>query len=266
MVSNVTIRDLLEAGVHFGHQKNRWNPKMKRYIFGVRNGIHIIDLQQTVKLLHEAVNFVSKIAAKGEMVLFVGTKPQAQAVIEEEAQRCRMPYVTNRWLGGTLTNFVTIRKSLDRIDEIDAQLAEGSVELLPKKEVARLEKEQARLLKNLKGLRQMKNLPGAVFLVDTARERIAVKEAVRCGIPVIALVDTNCDPEGVSYVIPGNDDAIRSIRLVASAIANACLEGLQSRKAATEWEAVPGAASGAAPEVVIRGSRYYQAGPPDENP
>lgn len=244
---SVSIRDLLEAGVHFGHQANRWNPKMRPYIFGVRNGIHIIDLQKTAKLLEDALKFVSKVTSEGEMVLFVGTKPQAQAIVEEEAQRCRMPYVTNRWLGGTLTNFVTIRKSLARIDEIDQLLAEGSVERLPKKEVARLEKEQARLLKNLKGLRQMQDLPGALFIVDTNKEHLAVREAERCGIPVVALVDTNCDPENVTYPIPGNDDAIRSIRLITSLIADACIEGARSRKVVTEWEAP-------APEVVIRGA------------
>lgn len=254
----VTIKDLLEAGVHFGHQTNRWNPKMKPYIFGARNGIHIIDLQKTVRLFNEAINFLSRVATEGEAVLFVGTKPQAQAVIEEEAQRCRMPFVTNRWLGGTLTNFVTLRKSLDRIDEIDGLLAEGSVERLPKKEVVRLEKEQARLLKNLRGMRRMKSLPGALFVVDPNRERIAVREAVRCGIPVVALVDTNCDPDNVSYVIPGNDDAIRAIRLVASAAADACIEGGQVRKGAEEWAALPyagGAAGAGGPEVIIRGGR-----------
>jgi len=268
----VTLKQLLEAGVHFGHQTNRWNPKMRPFIFGARNGIHIIDLQKTVRLFEEAMNFVSRVASDGEAVLFVGTKPQAQAVIEEEAQRCRMPYVTNRWLGGTLTNFVTLRKSLDRIDEIDALLAEGSVERLPKKEVVRLEKEQARLLKNLRGLRRMKGQPGAVFVVDPNRERIAVKEANRLGIPVVGLVDTNCDPDDITYVIPGNDDAIRSIRLVAAAVADACLEGHQvRRKGAAEWEpaaAVAGAKEAGGPEVVIRGShatRSPEPATPGEN-
>jgi len=252
----VTIKELLEAGVHFGHRANRWNPKMKPYIFGVRNGIHIFDLQKTQKLLEQACSFVAKVVSEGEQVLFVGTKPQAQAIVEEEATRCHMPFVTSRWLGGTLTNFVTIQRSLARIDEIDKLLAEGSVERLPKKEVIRLEKEQARLIKNLRGLRKMRDLPGCLFVVDTGKEHIATKEAVRLGIPVVALVDTNGDPDNVSYIIPGNDDAIRSIRLVTSAIADACLEGIQARRQAVEWEGIPTAQP--APEVVLVGQKVVE--------
>jgi len=249
----VTIKELLEAGVHFGHRANRWNPKIKPYIFGIRNGIHIFDLQKTQKLLEQACSFVAKVVSEGDQVLFVGTKPQAQAVVEDEATRCHMPFVTSRWLGGTLTNFTTLQRSLARIDEIDKLLAEGSVERLPKKEVIRLEKEQARLLKNLKGLRKMKELPGCLFVVDTTKEHIATKEAERLGIPVVGLVDTNGDPDSVTYVVPGNDDAIRSIRLVASAIADACLEGIQARRQAAEWEGVP--AGQPAPEVVVVGQK-----------
>lgn len=253
---NVSLRDLLEAGTHFGHRTNRWNPKMKTYIFGERNGIHIIDLQQTVRMLKDAMNFIGRTVAQGEVVLFVGTKPQAQEVVEEEAKRAGMPYVTNRWLGGTLTNFVTLRKSLDRIDDIDTLLAEGSVDRLQKKEVVRLEKEQARMLKNLRGLRQLKGVPGALVVFDPNRERIAIREANRVGIPVVALVDTNCDPEDVSYVIPGNDDAIRSIRLMMAAFADSCIEGGHTRKGGADWSAVPaeGAENRPGPEVVFRGA------------
>ena len=226
-MAQVTLRQLLEAGCHFGHRTKRWNPKMKPYIFGARNGIHIIDLQQTVKLLNTALNFITRTVSQGDTVLFVGTKPQAQIVIEEEASAVRMPYVTNRWLGGTLTNFVTLRKSLERVNEIDDLLAVGSVERLQKKEVVRLEKEQERMLKNLKGLRGMKSLPGAMVVIDPNREKIAIREANRLGIPVVALVDTNCDPENISYVIPANDDAIRSIRLMVSLFAQACADGAQ---------------------------------------
>ena len=253
----VSIRSLLEAGVHFGHRTNRWNPKMKQYIFVARNGIHIIDLQQSARLLNDSLNFLGRVTAEGESVMFVGTKPQAQSVVEEEAKRCRMPYVTNRWLGGTLTNFVTLRKSLDRIDEIDKLLAEGSVERLQKKEVVRLEKELTKMMKNLRGLRQLKGLPGAMVVFDPNRERIAVREANRIGIPVVALVDTNCDPDNVAYVIPGNDDAIRSIKLMMKSFADSCLEGGQHRKTTNQdWgsAALPIGEDEAGPVVVIRGS------------
>jgi len=231
---------------------------MKPYIFGARNGIHIVDLQQTAKLLKKAVKFLSRITAEGDVVMFVGTKPQAQMVMEEEALRGNMPYVTNRWLGGTLTNFLTVRKSLDRIDDIEGMLAEGSVERLPKKEVVRLEKERNRLLKNLRGLRQLKGIPGAMFVIDPNRERIAVREANRLGIPVVGVVDTNCDPDDVTHVIPGNDDAIRAIRLMAGLAADACIEGGHARKGGPDWEAVgqlPATGDEGGPEVIIRGSK-----------
>ena len=252
---NITLRELLESGVHFGHRTKRWNPKMKHFIFGARNGIHIVDLQKTVKLLNEALGFIARCAADGESILFVGTKPQAQLVVEEEAKRARMPYVTNRWLGGTLTNFVTLRKSLERLNDIDALLAEGSVERLQKKEVVRLEKEQVKMLKNLRGLRHLKGLPGAMVVIDPNREKIAVREANRIGIPVVALVDTNCDPDNITYIIPGNDDAIRSIRLMMTSFADACLEATQARKGADDsWEAPVAPADGTGPEVVFRGA------------
>lgn len=255
-MGTITLRQLLEAGVHFGHRTKRWNPKMKQYIFGARNGIHIIDLQQTVKLMNDALAFLTRTVSEGDAVLFVGTKAQAALVVEDECKRCRMPYVTNRWLGGTLTNFVTLRKSLDRINDIDALLAEGSVDRLQKKEVVRLEKEQARMLKNLRGLRQLKGLPGAMVVIDPNREKIAIREANRVGIPVIALVDTNCDPDNISYIIPGNDDAIRAIRLMMGSFADSCVEGGQVRKSSPgEWDGVQaGASAGPGPEVVIRGA------------
>ncbi len=252
---NITLRELLESGVHFGHRTKRWNPKMKHFIFGARNGIHIVDLQKTVKLLNEALGFLNRCVADGESVLFVGTKPQAQLVVEEEAKRARMPYVTNRWLGGTLTNFVTLRKSLERLNDIDALLAEGSVERLQKKEVVRLEKEQVKMLKNLRGLRHLKGLPGAMVVIDPNREKIAVREANRIGIPVVALVDTNCDPDNITYVIPGNDDAIRSIRLMMTSFADACLEAGQKHKGENDsWEAPAAQSEGPGPEVVFRGA------------
>jgi len=262
-LSQITLRELLEAGVHFGHQVKRWNPKMKPYIFGARNGIHIIDLQKTLRLFNDALHFVSRTASDGESIMFVGTKPQAQLVVEEEAKRARMPYVTNRWLGGTLTNFVTLRKSLERIDAIENMLAEGNVEKLPKKEVVRLEKELLRMNRNLRGLRTLKGLPGAVVVIDPNREKIAVREANRLGIPVVALVDTNCDPDNVSHVVPGNDDAIRAIRLIISSVATACIEGGQAK--GEGWDGgVPVAAAGrdeAGPEVVVRGVRAPTAEP-----
>ncbi|MBI5379466.1 MAG: 30S ribosomal protein S2 [Nitrospirae bacterium] len=221
----VTMKELLEAGVHFGHQAKRWNPKMKKYIFGERNGIYIIDLQKTLKKFKEACAFAQAVAAGGKPVLFVGTKKQAQESIEEEAGRCGMYYVTQRWLGGMLTNFETIRKSVDRLQKIERMKEDGTYEVLPKKEVAALEKRRLLLLRNLGGIKEMANLPGAAFIVDPKKERIAVLEANRMHIPVVAIVDTNCDPDGIDYPIPGNDDAIRSIRLIASRIADAVLEG-----------------------------------------
>jgi small subunit ribosomal protein S2 len=221
----ITMKQLLEAGVHFGHQTKRWNPKMKPYIFGARNGIYIIDLQKTVGLARQALRFVSDAVAKGGSMLFVGTKKQAQDAIREEATRAAMFHVTNRWLGGTLTNFKTVKQGIDRLKAIEKMAADGTYERLPKKEVASLEREREKLEKNLGGIKEMSRLPAAVFVIDTKKEYIAVHEANRLGIPVVAVVDTNCDPEGIDYVIPGNDDAIRSIRLFTGKMAEACLEG-----------------------------------------
>jgi len=220
-----TIKELLEAGVHFGHQVNRWNPKMKRFIFGERNGIHIIDLQKTAQMLEDAYNFIKDIQGKGESVLFVGTKKQAQDVIIEEAQRANSYHVTERWLGGTLTNFKTIRLSVEKLKKIERMKEDGTYNLLSKKEVAKLETKRARLEKNLRGIKEMTALPGALFIVDTKKERIALAEAKRLSIPVVAIVDTNCNPDEVDYPLPGNDDAIRSIKLITSKIADAILEG-----------------------------------------
>jgi small subunit ribosomal protein S2 len=218
------MREMLEAGVHFGHQTRRWNPKMKRYIFGKRNGIYIIDLQKTMVLLEEARGFMYDLGRAGRRVLFVGTKRQAQDVIAEEAQRCGQYFVTHRWLGGTLTNFVTIRGSIDRLQDIEDRIADQDG-ALTKKERLRLSRERERLERNLAGIREMEELPDAIFVVDPKREHIAVAEANKLDIPVIAIVDTNCDPELVDYAIPGNDDAIRTIRLVAAQVADSYLEG-----------------------------------------
>ena len=219
------MKDLLEAGVHFGHQTKRWNPKMKPYIFGERNGIYILDLGRTAKLYREAADFVSNIAAQGGTVLFVGTKRQAQDAIAEEAQRCGMFFVNQRWLGGLLTNFSTIQRSLARLRELEAMATDGRQDMLSNKEIARLEKERRKLAKNLDGIRGMGRLPDVVFVVDTRNEQIAVDEARKLKIPVVGVVDTNCDPDEVDYVIPGNDDALRSIRLFAAGIADAVLGG-----------------------------------------
>jgi small subunit ribosomal protein S2 len=219
------MKDLLEAGVHFGHQTKRWNPKMKEYIFGERNGIYIIDLGKTVKLFREAEEFVTNLAAEGRTVLFVGTKRQAKDVVAEEAVRCGMYFVNERWLGGLLTNFVTIRKSLDRLRELESMSTDGRHERLTKKEVAGLEKERIKIEKNLKGIKGMKNVPDAIFVIDTRKESIAVQEARKLKIPVIGIVDTNCDPDEVDHVIPGNDDALRAIKLFAGRIADAVLAG-----------------------------------------
>ena len=223
--SAITMKQLLEAGVHFGHQTKRWNPKMKPYIFGARNGIYIIDLQKTVGLARGAFRFVSDVVAKGGTVLFVGTKKQAQDAIREEASRSGMYYVTNRWLGGTLTNFKTVKTGIDRLKTIEKMKADGTYERLPKKEVASLEREREKLEKNLGGIKDLSRLPAALFVIDTKKEYIAIHEANRLGIPVVAVVDTNCDPEGIDFTIPGNDDAIRSIRLFTSKVAEACIEG-----------------------------------------
>ncbi len=220
-----TMKELLEAGVHFGHQVKRWNPKMKRYIFGERNGIYIIDLQKTLKGLEEAYNFVREAAAAGAGVLFVGTKKQAQDAISEEANRSNVFYVNQRWLGGMLTNFLTVKKSIERLKKIETMKEDGTLGLLPKREASSLEKERAKLDKNLSGIKEMKNLPGVVFVIDPKKERIGIAEARKLSIPIVAVVDTNCDPDEVDYVIPGNDDAIRAIKLLTSKMANAVIEG-----------------------------------------
>lgn len=239
-MSVVTIKQLLEAGVHFGHHTRRWNPKMQEYIFTERNGIYIIDLQKTVKKAEEAYNFVRSVAEAGDSILFVGTKKQAQESIEQEAKRCEMFYVNQRWLGGMLTNFKTIQTRIAKLRKIEKMEADGDFAYLPKKEVIKLKAEQEKLEKNLSGIKDMKKLPGAMFVVDPRKEHIAVMEARALGIPVVAIVDTNCDPDEVDYAIPGNDDAIRAVKLIASKMADAVLEGRQGEQmidAAAEEEA-----------------------------
>ena len=226
----ISMKHLLEAGVHFGHQTRRWNPKMAPYIFTERNGIYIIDLQKTVRKVDEAYAFVRDVAMEGKSILFVGTKKQAQESIESEAKRCNMFYVNNRWLGGMLTNFRTIRSRVDRLNNIDKMEANGQFEVLPKKEVVKLQHEREKLEANLGGIRDMKKLPGALFVVDPRKEHNAIAEARKLHIPIVAIVDTNCDPDEVDYVIPGNDDAIRAIRLIASTMANAVVEGRQGEQ------------------------------------
>ena len=239
-MSVISMKQLLEAGVHFGHQPRRWNPKMKEYIFTERNGIYIIDLQKTVKKAEEAYNFVRSVAEAGDNILFVGTKKQAQESIEQEAKRCEMFYVNQRWLGGMLTNFKTIQTRIAKLRKIEKMEADGDFAYLPKKEVIKLKAEQEKLEKNLSGIKDMKKLPGAMFVVDPRKEHIAVMEARALGIPVVAIVDTNCDPDEVDYAIPGNDDAIRAVKLIASKMADAVLEGRQGEQmidAAAEEEA-----------------------------
>ena len=231
-MSGIALKDLLDAGVHFGHQTKRWNPKMKAYIFGERNGIYIIDLAKTARLFRDAEQFATTLAAEGRTVLFVGTKRQAQDAIAEEAQRCGMFFVNQRWLGGLLTNFTTIQRSLARLRDLEAMETDGRYETLSKKEIAQLEKEKRKLQKNLEGIRNMSRLPDALFVVDTRKEKIAVDEARKLKIPVIGVVDTNCDPDEVDYVIPGNDDALRAIRLFASRIADALAAGRGLRESA----------------------------------
>jgi len=221
------MKELLEAGVHFGHQTKRWNPKMKEFIFGERNGIYIIDLQKTLKMFKEASKFVQDLATDGRIVLFVGTKRQAQDAIAEEAQRCGMFYINQRWLGGLLTNWITVQKSVKRLKELDEMATDGRYELLPKKEVIKLERERKHLQANLAGIKNMSRLPDAIFVIDSNKEQIAVREARKLGIPVVAVVDTNCDPSEVDYVIPGNDDALRAIRLFTSKISESIAEGAQ---------------------------------------
>jgi small subunit ribosomal protein S2 len=242
---DVTMKELLEAGVHFGHQTRRWNPKMKPYIFGKRNGIYIIDLQKTLKLFEQVVEFVNSLAVQGKRLLFVGTKRQAQEAIAEEARRCGEFHVTNRWLGGTLTNFVTLRASIERLKEIEARLGDENSPLT-KKERLRLEREHERMAKNLEGIRDMQELPDALFVVDPKKEYIAIAEANKLAIPVIAMVDTNCDPELIDYIIPGNDDAIRAIRLFASRIADAYIEGAGRLEDKLESQRRDGGAAGSA--------------------
>jgi small subunit ribosomal protein S2 len=242
------MKQLLEAGVHFGHQTKRWNPKMKKYIFTARNGIYIIDLQQTVKMFRAAYDFVRDRAAEGKTVLFVGTKKQAQEAVEEEARRAGTPYVNVRWLGGMLTNFQTIRKSLDRLQKLTDMTTDGTAEKLPKKEVLKLAKERSRLEKVLGGIKDLRRVPDAIFVVDPSREEIAVLEARRLSIPIIAIVDTNCDPDMIDYVIPGNDDAIRAIKLFLGKVADAILEG---KAAYEEMTASAADKEAEAPEVTM---------------
>ena len=251
---DITIKQLLEAGVHFGHQTSRWNPKMKPYIFGARNGIHIIDLQQTVGLLREVTSFVSGLVADGGHILFVGTKKQAQEVVREEAERCGMYYVNNRWPGGMLTNFQTIKKSIERLKKLDEMLDTPSInEALTKKELLGMSRDRDKLMITLGGIKNMRKLPDAMFVVDTKKEEISVREANKLGIPVVAAVDTNCDPDTVTHKVPGNDDAIRAIRLFTNAVAEAALEGraqLEERQQAEAKDAAEAAPTEPSPAAV----------------
>ena len=235
-MANITMKEMLEAGVHFGHETKRWDPKMKPFIYAARNGIYIIDLQKTVHLFKEAYNFIRDLTSKGEYILFVGTKKQAQDSIFEEATRCDMFYVNRRWLGGMLTNFQTVKKSIDQLNKLEAMKNDDIYSLLPKKEVLQLEKQRKRLEKSLGGIKRMDRLPGAIFVIDLKKERIAVSEARKLGIPSVGIVDSNCDPDEVDYVIPGNDDAIRAIRLFSSKIADAVIEGRQLYEKALQEE------------------------------
>jgi small subunit ribosomal protein S2 len=255
-LANITMKELLEAGVHFGHQTKRWNPKMKEFIFGERNGIYIIDLQKTLKMFKEASKYIiegdkDKGRARPNLVLFVGTKRQAQDAIAEEATRCGMFYVNQRWLGGLLTNWVTVQKSVKRLKELDEMATDGRYDLLPKKEVIKLERERKHLQANLAGIKNLNRLPDAIFVIDSNKEAIAVREARKLGIPVVAVVDTNCDPSEVDYVIPGNDDALRAIRLFASKIADSVAEGTQATtdKEAAEFSSIAAAAPEEAAET-----------------
>ena len=244
----ITMKQLLEAGVHFGHQTRKWNPKMKKYIFAARNDIHIIDLQVTANLIEEAYSFVCESVKEGKTVLFVGTKKQAQDAIKEEAERCGQYYVNSRWLGGCLTNFKTMRSRVERLEKLEAMEANGDFDLLPKKEVMLLKKEMGKLQANLGGIKTMKAMPGVMFVVDPHNEDIAIKEAKKLGIKIVAITDTNCDPDVVDYVIPGNDDAIRAIKLIASVIANAVIEANQGEEALVA--ATEQVAEEAAPESI----------------
>ena len=253
------MKTLLEAGVHFGHQTRRWNPKMKRFIFAERNGIHIIDLQQTVHRIDEAFDFIRDLVAHGDTVLFVGTKKQAQDAIETEAKRCFMPYVSNRWLGGTLTNFATIQARIDHLVRLEDQRERGEFDRLPKKEALKIDEEVSRLNRYLGGIKEMTQLPGAMFVVDPSKERIAIAEALRMDVPVVAMVDTNCNPDEIDYPIPSNDDAIRAIKFMSNSIASAALEGLAAREFAAK-EALEEVEVGAYQET------GYVASPDEEPP
>jgi small subunit ribosomal protein S2 len=271
---SITMKQLLEAGVHFGHQTKRWNPKMKEYIFGKRNGIYIIDLQKSLKLFKSAIQFVFELGVQGKTILFLGTKRQAQEAIQEVAQRTSMFYINQRWLGGLLTNFVTIQKSIKRFRELETMRGNGQYDLFSKKEVARYERERKKLEKNLSGIKEMSGLPDALFVIDTRLETIAIKEAAKLGIPIIGVADTNCDPDGIDYIIPGNDDALRAIRLITDTIAQAYLDGravfeaqqkelteqmekqrqLQAQQAAAAREAAAKAAAAAAETAAQKGA------------
>lgn len=250
-MSNVGMRDMLEAGVHFGHQVHRWNPKMRPFLWGQKNGIHIINLQKTVTCFRTALDFMSQIAKNGDKVLYVGTKRQAQEIIEQEAGRARQPYVVNRWLGGMLTNFQTIRSSIDRIEEIEKLLDVGNVEKLVKKEVNMLEREREKLLRNLGGIREMKKIPGAIFVIDTVKEHLAIDEAKKLKIPVIALVDSNSDPAPIDFPIPSNDDAIRALTLFTKALSDAYLAGAAAHKETFQRDFAPTSSKDV--DVVVRG-------------
>jgi small subunit ribosomal protein S2 len=250
-LATISMKELLEAGVHFGHQTKRWNPKMKEYIFGERNGIYIIDLQKTLKLFKEASKFVTDLCGSGKTILFVGTKRQAQDAIAEEASRASMPYINQRWLGGLLTNWVTVQKSVKRLQELDEMAVDGRYDLLTKKEVIRLERERKHLQANLAGIKNMKRLPDALFVIDSNNEAIAVKEARKLGIPVVAVVDTNCDPTVVDYVVPGNDDALRAIRLFASKIADSAAEGVNLLSDKALQEEAPEVAAEESSEISV---------------
>lgn len=251
----VTMKELLEAGAHFGHQVKRWNPKMKKYIFAERNGIHIIDLQKTVKGIEEAYEFIKGVASQGNGILFVGTKKQAQESIAEEAKRAGVYYINNRWLGGMLTNFSTVRKSVEKWQRIEQMKEDGTLYLHTKKEIAKLEKERQKLEANLIGIKDMMELPKAIFIVDIKKERIAVAEAIKLGIPIVAIVDTNCDPDLVDYVIPGNDDAIRAIKLITSKMADAVLEGKEILIKKLEEEAEKAAIK----EKILQEEEYHKS-------
>jgi small subunit ribosomal protein S2 len=259
------MKELLEAGVHFGHQTKRWNPRMKEYIFGERNGIYIIDLQKTLKMFKEASKYVTELTGQGKVILFVGTKRQAQDAIAEEANRCGMFYINQRWLGGLLTNWITVQKSVKRLQELDEMATDGRYDLLTKKEVIRLERERKHLQANLAGIKNMRRLPDALFVVDSNNEAIAVKEARKLGIPVVAVVDTNCDPTVVDYVIPGNDDALRAIRLFTSKISDSVVEGVQmaGEKRASEAGVTADAQLEAAPVEVAGLGAGEPAGEPE---